>query len=465
MLCWLILFICRYIPLKQWAYDEANSPEYQKFTVDKLPIVKQFYQQDWRFLLEYYQWRGDKPIKPIQRRNGKTIPEDITCPLCNAPHQYIYDNNGSNGQYKCKICSRMFNITEKAFPLGRLACPYCRNLLVKKKERKIFNIHKCINKKCSFYLNNLKKVKKKDLEEEYGKNKYKLHYIYREFMVEFFPMKPESLPKNASSLRFSKNNAYIMGLCLTYHVNLQLSLRKTAQALYDIHSIKISHQQVANYAKTAAVLIKPFVDNFDYKPSNTYIADETYIKVKGVKGYVWLIMDAVSRSILGYLAADNRSVGPCIQVMQKAFRGLEELPEGFRFITDGYSAYPLAALHFAEKLGAKFTFNITQVIGLTNDDAVSKEFRPFKQMIERLNRTYKLTYRVNCGYDNFEGANYNVSLWVAYYNFLRTHQATKNKVLNKVEILENAENMPGKWQLLIFLGQQTIMNLESQSAS
>ena len=46
-------------------------------------------------------------------------------------------------------------------------------------------------------------------------------------------------------------------------------------------------------------------------------------------------------------------------------------------------------MEFAKKFGEAFTFQITQVIGLTNDDAVSKEHRPFKQMIERLNRTYK----------------------------------------------------------------------------
>ena len=465
MLCWLILFICRYIPLKQWAYDEAHSPEYQKLTVDKLPIVKKFHKQDWRFLLEYFQWLGDKPLKPIQRRNGKTIPEDTKCPLCDAPHHYLYDNNGGKGQYQCKICGQTFITGEQVTAPYRRVCPHCGHSLSLKKERKIFNVHKCINLKCNFYLKNLKKIKREDLEKEYGKNKYKLHYIYREFKVEFFPMKPETLPKNASSLRFSKHNAQVMGLCLTYHINLQLSLRKTAQALFDIHSIKITHQQVANYAKTAALLVKPFVDHFDYELSNIFIGDETYIKVKGVKGYVWFIMDAVSRSVIGYLASDNRSVGPCIRVMQKAFRGLEKLPENFKFISDGYPAYPLAALHFAEKLGLDFTFDITQVIGLTNDDAVSKEFRPYKQMIERLNRTFKQTYRVNCGYGNFDGANYNVSLWVAYYNFLRNHQAKGKQVLNKVEALEKAENMPGKWQLLIFLGQQTIMNFENQCAA
>ncbi|MFQ9703496.1 MAG: hypothetical protein ACLR0U_17485 [Enterocloster clostridioformis] len=34
--CWLINFICRYIPLKQWAFDDSHSPKYQKFKIDEL---------------------------------------------------------------------------------------------------------------------------------------------------------------------------------------------------------------------------------------------------------------------------------------------------------------------------------------------------------------------------------------------------------------------------------------------
>jgi len=82
----------------------------------------------------------------------------------------------------------------------------------------------------------------------------------------------------------------------------------------------------------------------------------------------------------------------------------------FKFIADGYSAYPLAAMEFAKKFGNDFSFSVTRVIGLTNDDAVSKEYRPFKQMIERLNRTYKASYRQTNGFDNIDGANYDLAL-------------------------------------------------------
>ena len=66
--CWLINFICRYIPLKQWAFDDSHSPKYQKFTIDKLPLFT-YYQQGWTYkdLILYYEKRYGK-------RRSKTEP-------------------------------------------------------------------------------------------------------------------------------------------------------------------------------------------------------------------------------------------------------------------------------------------------------------------------------------------------------------------------------------------------------
>ena len=239
--CWLIRFICRYIPLKQWAFDDFHSPKYQKFKIDELPHIRTFIKQDWQFLLEYYLWKYGKPVKPVQRRNGSSIPEDIVCPLCGAPHHFIYDNNGGNGQYRCKICVQTFRSGDLVTTPVRMLCPHCRKALVAKKERRHFILHKCVNPKCPYYLHNLKKVDKADLKADYGKNKYKLHYIYRQFTIDFFSMELSTLPKNASSLKFSKHNAHVMSLCLTLHINLGLSLLKTSQALKDLYNIQISH--------------------------------------------------------------------------------------------------------------------------------------------------------------------------------------------------------------------------------
>ena len=86
-------------------------------------------------------------------------------------------------------------------------------------------------------------------------------------------------------------------------------------------------------------------------------------------------------------------------------------------------------------------------------------------MIERLNRTYKASHRKTNGFDGIEGANYGLALWVVYYNFLRSHKFNHYHVLNEVKMLRNADNIPGKWQLLIFLGQQTILNFQKQTSA
>ena len=462
---WLLSFICRYIPLSQWAHDEARSPKYQKFKTDELPRIIPLEKKDWQHLRrEYQRSHNGRELKPIRRRGECRIPADTHCPCCNAPSEYLYSNNGSKGQLLCKVCHTMFSPHDNRFHKAfELRCPFCGHSLVPVKDRKFFVVWKCVNRNCSYYKDNLKKV---DPDSPNGRSDYKLHYIYREFNVDFFRMPLESLPKNASSLRFRKYDANIMGLCLTLHINLGLSLRKTSQALMDLYGFKVSHQQIANYCRTAALCVKPFVDHYDYKPGKAFAADETYIKIRGINSFIWFIMDAASRSILGYRVSDNRSVGPCIMAMRMAFGKLRNrLPDDFLFVADGYSAYPLAAQQFFVEFGERMKFEITQVIGLTNDDAVSTEFRPYKQLIERLNRTYKASYRHTNGFDGIEGANYDLSLWVAYYNFLRPHKSNRYRVLNDVEELRNADNMPGKWQLMIYLGQQTILELQKQSAS
>ena len=47
----------------------------------------------------------------------------------------------------------------------------------------------------------------------------------------------------------------------------------------------------------------------------------------------------------------------------------------------------------------------------------------------------------------------------------RPHKFISYQVLNKVDMLENTDTMPGKWQLLIYLGQKTVAHIQSQQAN
>ena len=391
----LFKFIVKNIPLnlEKSKDDSLFSPKYNKLKVDKLPIIHVPEKKDYKQLLEQHIKEHGKPLKPIKSRGKNPVPDDVHCPCCNAPHIYIYDNTGGRGQFSCKICSTNFSRHNWIDNPIELHCPHCGHALSLEKKRKLFNIHKCRNNNCSYYQNSLKALSKDDIEE-YKNNleKFKLHYIYREFKIDFFKVDLYSLPKNASTLQFRKFSPHIMGLALTYLINCGMSTRATARVLREVHGVKISHTQIANYATTAAYCVKPFVDSYDYKPTNYLAADETYTKVKGSRRYVWFIMDAIKKSILGYRSSDSRDTTPCILAMRMAFDKFKKFPgKALKFVADGYTAYKLAQQQFALH---GMHFDVTQVIGLTNEDDVSTEYRWLKQIIERLNRTFKFSYKV-----------------------------------------------------------------------
>lgn len=116
--CWLLSFICRYVPLKQWSFDDSHSPKYQKFKVDELPRIADL-RQDWTYkdLIPYYEKRYGKKIRPIIRRSDCDITKDCSCPRCDAPMPFLYKNNGSKKQLLCKICNATFLPDEEGFQL------------------------------------------------------------------------------------------------------------------------------------------------------------------------------------------------------------------------------------------------------------------------------------------------------------------------------------------------------------
>ena len=85
-----------------------------------------------------------------------------------------------------------------------------------------------------------------------------------------------------------------------------------------------------------------------------------------------------------------------------------------------------------------------------------------KQMIERLNRTFKYHYRTTTGYMTLEGGDMNLVLFVTYYNFLRPESHVNTRTLNSIEELESIQLMPNKWLKLLELSQNKILELQAQ---
>ena len=445
------------------AYDEPTNQPYRKLQVDEMPIIEKLEKLDYHQLLQAYQETHGKVLKPVARRKSSVgdVPKNITCPKCQAPADYLYANNGDKGQYRCKVCTCLFNQKNRFAKEAILKCPHCSHVLERIKERKDFDIYKCKNNGCSFYQRNVRhmtKEEKKRFKED--PQAFKVRYLFRAFRFDFQPMAASSPVQPKVDLSRIHSSPHVLGLILTYYVNYGIGARKTAAMMYDIHGVRISHQTILNYMNSVALLIKPFVDHYPYQLSNSFCGDETYIRVKGRWHYLVFFFDAVKKVILSYPVSPHRDTEVAVQaidqVLQK-FGDKEKLPDNLNFVVDGNPIYILAQHYFAQH---DIHFDITRVIGLTNEDPVSKEYRPLKQIIERLNRTFKGNYRPTTGFGSEAGSVSFVTLFVAYFNFLRPHATLEQKVPVMIPELTNIQFMPGKWVQLLalaenFLAEQT----------
>ena len=96
----------------------------------------------------------------------------------------------------------------------------------------------------------------------------------------------------------------------------------------------------------------------------------------------------------------------------------------------------------------------TIFIGVKNNDEESKTYRPYKQIEERLNRTYKQNYYGTNGYGSLECANSYMVLYVAFFNFLRRHSSLGFKTPVDDGLFDDSDLMSDKWLKLISLAHQ-----------
>lgn len=434
----------------------VNKP-YQKLQVDELPIIETLQKLDYQILLKEYLEKNGKPLKPVQRRSNSKgkVPSSMKCPRCGAPSDYLYANNGGKGQYQCKVCACLFNKKNQYAKEAILKCPHCSKTLEKIKERKDFLVFKCKNNDCPYYKKKLQGMSKKEKKQfEKDSPSFKVRYIFRQFQIDYQPLAKHSPKKPKADLSRLHVSPHTLGLILTYHVNYGLSARKTAALMKDVHGVPISHQSILNYENSVALLLKPYVDHYPYELSDQFCGDETYIKVNGRWHYLFFFFDAVKKIILSYPVSPNRDTVSAIRAIDEALWKMKEIPEDLTFVVDGNPIY-LLAQHFFAQHG--ITFDVKQVIGLTNEDQVSTEYRPLKQIIERLNRTFKGNYRSTHGFGSDHGSVSYVTLFVAYFNFLRPHSALEGKVPVVIPELKGLPNMPARWTKLIGLAQQWLV--------
>uniref|UniRef100_UPI00352B2278 transposase n=2 Tax=Aerococcus urinaeequi TaxID=51665 RepID=UPI00352B2278 len=451
-----------------WLEDESDRPtkgtdmtklDFNKLLIDEPPIVEEVERLDFKQLLTEAAQNG-KPIEKVRRRRSSTsIDASIRCAKCNAPHDYLYKNNGDNGQYKCKICSTLFHKKNRYSKDIVLKCRHCEKTIYKIKSRKDFDIYKCQNDNCPYYQYHLEQLTPKQRTHfENHPEAFKLRYLYRAFHLNLDELKAYGQIDAPVDLARIHASPRLLGEILTYHVNYGLPASKTAALLYDIHGVRITGQTVLNYTAAVGAQLYEFTQHYPYELSSDFCGDETYIRVNGKWQYICYFFDATKKIILSQRLSAKRDTALAIQAIHDVLDHFKAtgVPEDLNLIVDGNPIYKLAQHFLAQH---DFSFDITQVIGLTNEDEVSKEYRPLKQIIERLNRTYKGHYRGSHGFKSQNGARAHIACFTACFNFLRPHQSLEGEVPVKIPYMhETCETMPDKWIFLLNLGHQLLHN-------
>lgn len=333
-------------------------------------------------------------------------------------------------------------------------CPHCNAALYIWKQRTLETIYKCPNNQCPAYLSAKGKLnpKEKILQKEKS-SQFKLRYQYREYHFSTQQLQhcaPDASKVDIENIHFSPN---VLGLVLAFHISYALAARKTALILRQVFKIKISYQTVLNYAQAAAVYCHQF--NWTHKGNidDENAGDETYIKIAGKNAYTFFFMASQSLKITAYHVANSRDTLPATVAMNEAIR-TAKTHQNITFYTDGNPAYP-AGIHFLNhKRDGEPPIKHFKILGLQNLDEHSAMFRHFKQLIERLNRTYKYHARSANGFKSNNGAISYTTLFVTHYNFLRPHMSLRYKVPIPLNELKYVDTIQEKWCRILHLCRQ-----------
>jgi len=198
----------------------------------------------------------------------------------------------------------------------------------------------------------------------------------------------------------------VTALCMFYLG--KNSFRNISLILRTAFNLKVSHTTIANWCTRFA----PMFDNMRIKlmpmidlNSDEWHADETVVKVAGVKHYLWFVVDSETRFIISFHLSPHRDSPQAFSVLNEA----AAYGKPRSVVSDRYSAY---------KVPVKSLFmGVNHIRVETFKDDISNN------LIECFNKQFKAWYKTKQGFSSFQSANNLISMFVFFFNFVRPHSA------------------------------------------
>ncbi len=309
------------------------------------------------------------------------------CPRCNSHSLYKYGKDKlGNQKYQCRTCKHQFapDSPKKENPRKYPSCPICGKCAFLHHDYADYSNYRCSDKKCNHSFFQAKSTVKipTSMSNIFGKNDFKrmrhsLHLVITALVM-----------------------FYIGGS----------SFRKIALTLRILYNIKISHVTISDWCKKFAPIFHTkmltLMPAMDFN-SDEWHADETVVKINGVKHYIWFIIDSETRFVLGFHLSPHRDSPQAFSL----FDSVKKYGKPKALVSDRYSAY---------KVPTKSVFGVKHIRVASFKDDISNN------LIEAFNKQFKYWYKTRYGFNSFESANSMILMFVFFYNFIRPHSSLSN---------------------------------------
>ena len=176
--------------------------------------------------------------------------------------------------------------------------------------------------------------------------------------------------------------------------------------LHQQFRVYYSEMGIYNWVKRFAKEAIDRVKNFQPIVGDTWIADETVLKVGGKNIWFFDVIDEKTRYLLASRLSESRTTKDAALVMNEAKKRAGKLPK--RIITDKLAAY---------------VDGIEYVFGADTEHIQSKPFTDVNStnIIERFQGTLKDRTKVVRGFKNMDTARLFTEAWLVHYNFFKEH--------------------------------------------
>lgn len=334
----------------------------------------------------------------------------ICCPKCNHSsnfYRYGKDNLGFQ-KYQCLNCFHQFapdRKTEVRVPKYP-PCPVCGKASFLHHDYEHYSNFRCGDKKCyhSFFAMKQAAVAHASLSSLFGKTNFKrMRY-------------PVHIIIAAIVMFFIGNNSF----------------RQIALIMRMLHNVTVSHTTISNWCTRFAPLFQnialELMSALDFN-SDEWHADETVVKIAGLKHYLWFIIDSETRFVLGFHLSPYRSSPQAFSLLHQT----TSLPgRPVAIVSDRYSAYKQPV----KSLGLKHIR-----VQSFKDDIPNN-------LIEAFNKQFKAWYKTKQGFCSFDSANNLISMFVYFFNFVRPHSALSGLTPAQVAGLSLSKSQKRKYYLV-----------------